>query len=147
MLAQPQTFPCPNCNEIINDSMQKCRYCSAPVDPEAAKVAATVQGKVNQACSDASYLRIAAVAMFTFLGLSFVPLLPTYWGFIVTFFVVIVMFVRWQVKFGGLQTGDPDYMRAKRLKNVALVLWLVAIPVGFIIRPLMGGIISELLSG
>lgn len=147
MLAQPQTFPCPNCNEIINDSMQECRYCSAPINPEAARVAAALQGNVNQACSDASYLRIAAVAMFVFLGLSFVPLLPTYWGFIVTFFVVIVGFIRWQVKFGRLQTDDPDYVRAKRQKNTALLLWLVAIPVGFIVRPLVGGIISRLLSG
>jgi hypothetical protein len=41
MLAQPQMFPCPNCKEIINDSMERCRYCNAPVDPQAAATAAT----------------------------------------------------------------------------------------------------------
>lgn len=147
MLAQPQIFPCPNCNEIINDSVKECRYCSAPVDPEVARIAAALQSKVNQACSDASYLRIAAAAMFVFLGLSFVPFLPTYWGFIVTFVIVILGFIRWQVKFGELQTGDPDYVRARHQKNTALLLWLVAIPVGFIVRPLLGGVIAKLLSG
>ena len=64
MLSQPQTFPCPNCNEIINDSMQTCRFCSAPVDPQAASAAAENQSRVNRACSDASFLRTAAAAMF-----------------------------------------------------------------------------------
>jgi hypothetical protein len=146
MLAHPQTFPCPNCNEIINDSMQTCRFCSAAVDPQVAATAAELQAKVNQACSDASYVRIAAVVMFVFLGLSFVPFLPTYWGFLVTFLVVMIMLIRWQVKSGGLQTRDPDYLRAKRLKNIALVLWLVAIPAGFIVRPLIGVIVSAILS-
>src|SRR5437667_12096634 len=49
MLPQPQTFPCPNCNEIINESMQTCRFCSAPVDPQAASAAAEIQSRVNRA--------------------------------------------------------------------------------------------------
>lgn len=60
MPGQPQTFPCPNCNEVINDAMERCRYCSAPIDGRAAAEAAEVQSRVNRACSDASYLRTAA---------------------------------------------------------------------------------------
>lgn len=135
---QTQTFPCPNCNEIINDSMETCRFCSAPVDKQAAAFAADIQSRVNQACNDASYLRIAAVAMWIFLGLSVVPFLPVVgWGFLITFFVVLILIVRWLIKFTGLRTRDKDYVQAKRSVIIAGVLWLVAIPVRFIIVPLV----------
>ena len=138
MLAQPQTFPCPNCNEIINDTMAKCRYCATPVDQQAAVAAAEIQSKVNQACSDASYLKTAALLMWAFLGLSFIPIIPVVgWGFLFTFIAVLVMIIRWQIKFSGIQTRDADYPRAKRSKNLALILWLAAIPVGFLVRPLL----------
>jgi hypothetical protein len=144
MLSQPQTFPCPNCGEIINDSMQTCRFCSAPVDPQAASAAAELQTRVNRACSDASFVRTAAAAMFVLLALSIVPFISliTYLGFIITCFVVLVLIVRWQIKFGRLQTNDLDYNRAKRLRTVALVLWLVAIPL-FVIRDILVAIIAR----
>ena len=142
MLAQPQTFPCPKCSEIINDSMKKCPFCSTEVDPQAAAAAAEIQSKVNQAYSDANYLRIAAGAMWAFLGLSFIPLIPLVgWGFLILFVGILVMVIRWQVKFRGLQTKDPDYPKAKRAKNLALILWVAAIPVGFVIRPLLYAIV------
>jgi hypothetical protein len=138
MFAQPQTFPCPNCNEIINDAMEKCPHCSAPVDRQAAAAAGELQSKVNQACSDASYVRTAAFVVWVFLGLSFIPIIPLVgWGFLFTFVAVLVMIIRWQVKFGGIQTKDPDYPRAKRSKNLALILWLAALIVGFVVRPLL----------
>jgi hypothetical protein len=144
MLSQPQTYPCPNCNEIINDTMEKCRYCSAPVDRQAAAAAAEIQSKVNQACSDASYLKTAAFVMWAFLGLSFIPLIPLVgWGFIFTFVAVLVMIIRWQVKFGNLRTRDADYPRAKRSKNLALILWLAALFVGFVVRPLLYTIVFQ----
>ena len=146
MLSQPQTFPCPNCNEIINDTMERCPYCSTPVDREAAAAAAEVQSRVNRACSDASFMRTAAAAMFILLGLSLLPFISliTYLGSIITFLVVLVMIIRWQIKFGSVQTGDPDYKRAKRLKNISLLLWLLAIPV-FMVREILGAIISRVM--
>jgi len=138
MLAQPQTFPCPNCKEIINDSMAQCRYCNAPVDPKAAAAAADLQSRVNQACSDASYLKTAALVMWAFLGLSFIPFVPLVsWAFLFTFLVVLVLIIRWQFKFGGIKTDDTDYPRARRSKNLALLLWLGALFLDFIIRPLL----------
>lgn len=144
----PRTFPCPNCKEIINDGMQTCRFCSAPVDPQAAKAAAELQSKVNQACSDASYTRTTAMVMLVFLGLSMLPFLPLVeGGFVVTFLAVLVMLVRWQVKFGGLQTGDADYQTAKRLRNLALIIWFAALPLGFIVRPIISILFAALVSG
>ncbi len=145
MIANPRTFRCPNCSEMINDSMTQCRFCSTPVDPAVAAMIADRQEKANRACSDASYVRIAAIAMFVFLGLSFIPFLPVvYWGFVITFFAVLVMLILWQVRFGSLVTDDPDYQRARRSKNIALILLIIAAPLGFIIRPLIGLILSAM---
>jgi hypothetical protein len=133
----PRTLPCPNCKEIINDQMQVCRYCKVPVDPAIAAQQAELQSKVNKACSDASFMRTAAAAMYVFLLLSFIPFVPAVgWAFLIAFFLVLIMGVRWQFSFGGLVTGDPDYVKAKRSKNIAFILWAVAIPVAFILRPL-----------
>ena len=137
MTPHPRTFPCPNCNEVINESMTQCRYCSVPIDAGIAALVAERQEKTNQACSDASFLKTAAVAMFVFLGLSFIPFVPlVYWGFLATFVVTIVLLVLWQVRFGSLVTSDPDYFKAKRSRNIALALVIAAAPLAFIIGPL-----------
>jgi hypothetical protein len=123
---------------MINESMTQCRYCGVTLDPAIVAHIAETQAKANQAYSDASYLRTAAVVMLAFLGLSFIPIIPLVgWAFLVTFVVVLVLLIRWQIKFGNLNTSDPDYSRAKRFRTVALVLWFVAILVGFVVRPLL----------
>ena len=133
-----RTFPCPNCNEIISDSSTQCRFCSTPIDPGVAQLVADKQEKVNQSYSDASFLRTAAVAMYVFLGLSFIPFLPVVsWGFVIIFVMVIVLLIRWQVRFGGLVTNDVDYKKARRSWVISLVLLIMAAPLGFIIRPLI----------
>lgn len=137
MIANPRTFRCPNCNEMINDSMTQCRYCSVPVDPAVAQLIAERQEKANQSYSDASFLRTAVVAMYVFMGLSYIPLVPLVgWGFLVTFIVVLVLLIRWQVRFGRLVTNDADYLKARRSWRLSLVLWLVTIPLGFLVRVL-----------
>ena len=134
MIANPRTFRCLNCNEMINDSMTQCRYCNVPVDPGVAQMIAERQEKANQSYSDASFLRTAVVAMFMFMGLSYVPYVPLVgWGFLVTFVVVLVLLIRWQMKFGSLVTNDADYLKARRSWRLSLVLWLVAILIGFIV--------------
>ena len=146
MYPTPRTFPCPNCKEIINDSTTTCRFCSVEIDPGIIALIAEQQAKANQAYSDASFLRTASVAMFVFLGLSMIPFLPfVYWGFLITFLVSVFLLIRWQIRFGTLNTSDPDYQKAKRSRTIAAVLVLIAIPVGFIIRPLLDLILSRML--
>ena len=141
MLAKPRTFRCPNCSEMINDSMTQCRYCSVPVDPAVAALIAERQEKANQAYSDASFLRTAAIAMYVFLGLSWSPLLPFifFFGLLITFFVVIILLVRWQIRYASLVTDDPDFKSARRSWWISLAL-LIGIPVIFI-----GRIVIEIL--
>ena len=125
--------------------MQVCRYCQVPVDPAIAAQQAYLQSKVNQACSDASFLRTAAATMFVFIAISLIPFISfAFWGFLMSFFFVVIMAIRWQVNFGSLVTNDPDYAKARWSKNFALILWVAAIPVGFIIRPLVPYIIMRL---
>jgi Ca2+/Na+ antiporter len=138
MSFSPRTFRCPNCNEMINDQMTECRYCSVPVDPGVAQLIADRQQKANQAVSDASFLRTATIAMWVFLGLSFIPFLPLVeLGFVIVAIVVIVLAIRWQVKFNNLLTSDADYQAARKSWRTSLLLMLVALPVAFIVRPLL----------
>jgi Ca2+/Na+ antiporter len=103
-----------------------------------AQLIADRQEKANQSYSDASYLRTAAIAMYVFLGLSFIPIIPLVgWAFLIIFVIVIVLLIRWQVKFGSLQTNDADYKTARRSWIVSLVLLIAAIPLGFIVRPIV----------
>jgi len=138
MSFSPRTFRCPNCNEMINDSMTQCRYCSVPVDPGVAQLIADRQQKANHAVSDASYLRSTTIAMWVLLGLSFIPLIPLVsLGFLIVLAVAIVLVIRWQVKFGNLLTNDPDYQAARKSWRMSLLLMLVATPVAFIVRPII----------
>jgi len=132
VIANPRTFRCPNCNEMINDSMTQCRYCSVPVDPAVAQLIGERQEKANQSYSDASFLRTAVVAIYVLMGLGFI--LPFVgWGSVIVFFVALVLLIRWQVKFGRLVTNDADYLKARRSWRLSLVLWLAVIPVRVIV--------------
>ena len=138
MSFSPRTFRCPNCNEMINDQMTTCRYCSVPVDPGVAQLIADRQQKANQAVSDASFLRTAAIAEWVFLGLSFIPFIPVVeLAFVIVGVVVVVLVIRWQVKFNNLLTSDADYQAARKSWRISLILMLLAAPVGFIVRPLV----------
>lgn len=149
MFEPTRPFPCPGCTEIISGKMARCKYCHAPVDAGIAEMLAETQGKVNQACSDASYLKAAAVGMWVLLGLCFIPLLPLVGlCFELTFVVVLVLVIRWQLKFNDLNTSDADYAKATRAKNFASILWLAALLVGFFIMPLvMDSITPDFMNG
>ena len=93
------TFPCPSCREFINTSMSECRFCHAPVDPQAAMAAVEVQEKINAACNSASMVRTLAGAMWVFFFVRYIPFLGLV-GLVslVLFFVVPVWLVVWLVK-------------------------------------------------
>jgi len=104
-------FPCPNCQETINTSMQVCSFCSSPIDPAAAAAAALQFARVNQACSDASYLKIMAGSAFTFYLLRFVPFLNLM-AIVALWFLeaaIPLMTIRWWAKFGDLRIDDPGF--------------------------------------
>lgn len=147
MLANPRTFRCPNCKEMINDSMTQCRYCSVPVDPGVAQLIADRQEKANQAYSDASFLRTAVVAMYVFLGTSLIPLLGfAVWGFFITFVVVIVLLIRWQVRYATLLSDDADFQKARRSWWISLLM-LIGICALIVFRIVLGLLLTISRSG
>lgn len=135
------TFPCPNCREFINTSMTTCRYCSAAIDPQAASTAVELQDKVNRACNDASLVRNLAGAMWVFFFVRLIPIIGyvASFGVFVLFVLITVRLIMWQVRFGGIQTADLDYKRAKRNILVALGLWLLMIIVPAVLIFLLAG--------
>jgi ABC-type sulfate transport system permease subunit len=60
-------------------------------------------------------------------------------GLLALFFLVPVRLIMWQVRFGGIQTLDIDYKRAKRNILVALGLWLLIIIIPVILIFLLAG--------
>jgi hypothetical protein len=118
-----EIFPCPNCQETINTSMQVCSFCSAPIDPAAAAASAEAFARVNQACSDASYLKIMACSSFTFLFLRLFPFLSLLGtvGFWFLELAVPLMTIHWWLCYGAIRIDDPGFARARR---TALVVGL-----------------------
>jgi hypothetical protein len=116
--------------------MSKCRFCGAPVDKGIAQRIAATQQRVNSAFSDSGYIKNAAFLMWGLLGISLIPFVP--WvslGSQITFFILIVLIVRWYLKYGDINTSDPDYQKARRSIYLATALWLAAIPTEFLIKP------------
>jgi hypothetical protein len=72
-LGEPSIFDCPNCKETIDANAETCRFCGMKVDREAALKAAALLARINQACSDASYMKSTALALPVFFVLRFVP--------------------------------------------------------------------------
>ena len=122
-----RVFPCPSCGEMIYSSVERCRFCSATVDAQAAALGAEQQGKINAACNHAKMLRNGVGVMWVFFLLSTIPFMPFGWGFIGLFFVIPVWLFTWPIKFGRLESSDADYKTARRDWLIALICWLAAL--------------------
>jgi hypothetical protein len=119
-----EVFPCPKCFETINTSIRQCPYCSSPIDAATAQAAGAATSRISQACSDASYLKIMSWAVGSFFLILFLPIvgLAGYLGLWFLRFAIPFMSVRWWIKFGKIQTGDPDFSSAKNAATAASVL-------------------------
>jgi hypothetical protein len=144
MASTLRVFPCPNCRETINNLAQQCPFCGTPVDAAAAELAADALSRINQACSDASYLRVMGTCSAGFFLLRYVPFLGGIGniGFLGLLVAVPAMSLRWWARFAGLPTTDAEYVRARRnvllIGCVSLILLLagVALVIAFIFRGL-----------
>ncbi|MGA2350188.1 MAG: hypothetical protein ABSF70_07140 [Terracidiphilus sp.] len=131
-ISQARVFQCPNCKETIDTSAQQCRFCHATIDAGAAEAAAEVMARINQACSDASYLKVMAIALLVAFAFSFVPIVSLLgtWALIFLLFAVPVMLVRWWVKFRSIQSTESDFSRARGI--------VIGISVPGVILPFIG---------
>ena len=128
-LNRVRVFQCPHCNQTIDTGAPRCRFCSAPIDKAAAETAASLMERVNQACSDASYLKIALVCGLVFFCMIFLPLMGMVGavGFYFLLIAVPIWTVRWWLRFGKLKAADADFRRARKT-----MLW-VAVPVAAVL--------------
>jgi hypothetical protein len=109
-------FECPNCRQTIDSASTQCRFGSAAIDPAVALEATERMARLNQACSDASFLRTMAIAIFVFIGLMFIPYLTSWLGLVGYWFLTVAipfMSVRWWVRFHAIRTDDRDFNRAR----------------------------------
>jgi hypothetical protein len=124
-------FECPNCKQTIDASSTQCRYCSTQIDPKAALEAADLMARINLACSDASFLRTAAICIFAFIGIMFIPFMGLL-GMVGYYFLLVAvpfLAIRWFVRFHAIRSDDPDFKRARM--TVIIVSGLILIPIAF----------------
>jgi hypothetical protein len=127
-------FSCPKCKETIDASAEFCRFCGAPVDAGAAEEAAELLARVNQACSDAGFLKIMAIGVPVAFVVSLLPFVSLLGALSLTFlcFAVPGMAVRWWVKFSGIQSNESDFRRARGIVIGISVVSLILVIVGVI---------------
>lgn len=135
-------FECPHCKETIDSSADNCRFCGTTIDHEAAQQAAATLAKVNQAVSDASYMRTCSLALPVFFVLRFVPFFT--WlggiGFVGLSLVVPIWALLWWVKYAKFKADDKDYRNARTtVKICGIVVGLVLVLL--IVLPFIFGII------
>ncbi len=145
-LAEPTIFACPNCKETIDTKAETCRFCGFKVDREVAPAAAALMARINQALSDASYMRSTALALPVFLVLRFVPFIAMLGsiGFLVVSVAVPIWAARWWRKFSKIETDDAEFQKARKTVKwagiiVSLVLVLFVI-VPFVVVIAVGNI-------
>jgi hypothetical protein len=114
-MAEPTIFECPACKETIDAKAETCRFCGVKVDHEAALRAAVVLAKVNQACSDASYMKSTALTLPVFFALRFVPFIALVGtvGFWVLLVALPFWALRWLLKYRGLESDDAEFRKAR----------------------------------
>lgn len=128
-------FECPHCGQTIDVSADKCRFCGAKIDHQAAQKAAQLLEKVDQACNDASILRYSAVSAFTLsvgivIGVLRNPRFIERVGFqnVVLGYCALVLAVslpfpfwslRWWAKNAHLESDDEEFQNDRKMVRAA----------------------------
>jgi hypothetical protein len=146
------SFRCENCQEVINDSSNICRFCGFEISDDELRIKSETQTKVNQAYNDASNLKILGIACLAisvprsvddiFVGYftnSYVNYFPH--GLILIF---LFFLVRWQYNFGKLKVNNEDFKQSKQNKNFGVFLWLVSVVLVFILVPIIENFVFSL---
>ncbi len=142
----PTIFQCPNCNETIDSTADSCRFCGVKVDHEAAAKAALLLAKIDQACSDSSYMKSCAWALPVFFVLRFVPFLNLFGavGFIGLLIVIPAWALRWWMKYAGIATQDADFLRARSVVKITGIIVLLLF-VFLVIFPFLFGMLIAMI--
>jgi hypothetical protein len=133
-------FPCPKCNETIDNTAETCRFCGQPVDHEAAVKAAQLLSKINQACSDASYTKSCALAFPVFFVVRYIPFISGAGGlgFLGLGIGIPVWSLIWWFKYGSIRADDADFIRARKTVRLAGIGVFVAFVLFVLAQILIG---------
>jgi len=146
------SFLCENCEKMINNLSNACRFCGFIISDNELKTKSETQTKINQAFNDANNLKFIGIAcltlsfphtiddiLFGYFTNSYVNYFPH--GLILIF---LLSWIRWQFSFGQLQASDTAFEQAKTNRNLALCLWLTSIFLVFILVPIIEKFIFSL---
>lgn len=135
-------FPCPKCNETIDNTAETCRFCGQPVDHAEALKAAELLSKINQAVSDATYMRTSALTLPVFFVLRLIPFVSMLGGigFIGLSLAIPVWALSWWLKFGAIETNDADFIRSRKAVKGAGISVSVVL-VFLVIAPFLLGVL------
>jgi len=146
-LGEPTIFDCPNCHETIDARAETCRFCGMKVDHEAAHLAALQLAKINQGCSDASYMRSTALAIPVFFVLRLVPFFGFVGliGFIGLTVGIPIWTMIWWFKYGEIASRDDDFVKARRTVKIITIAVPIVLFV-FVILPFLVAFVLGILA-
>jgi hypothetical protein len=125
---------CPACNEIITANSAECKYCSLPLNQHIIGIEVMKFEKVSKAVTEANTIRSSNAALIL-VGLLCVYLLISgasglqrvYIHFIPV--AGLIWVISWFVRYGSLQSKDPDWEPARTQVKQSLLMWII----GFVI--------------
>lgn len=147
MLDGYKTFRCPNCKEMVNNTMQICKHCSAPLDEQAITASVEKQERINSAYNAASNVRILAGVMWIAFFFSLLPFIGIIGGigFYLAFVGVPVFLIIWLVRFGSVDRKEPDMNGVTRTLLMAFGLWVLfpVLYIGLLVLVFAGAVAYE----
>lgn len=124
-----QVFRCPGCHEMINTSMDRCRFCGVGIDRYAAQEAVVFQQKVNRAIENASYTRILAgiLPLIYIAGVKNRSASAIIWG-MVPLLLGFPLYVAWGWSlYRQIPPIEPGIRSAKGYLMQASALWILMV--------------------
>jgi len=129
-------FRCPSCKEVIRTGQPVCKYCNFSIDgPTAHAEALKFQAGID-ACAAANHIKslnyaapvlllLDATLLFLWSGDEFFSSTRMRIGISILPFGSLAGAFGWFMKYGRLQTDDPDFPEAKQAVKKALILWAI----------------------
>lgn len=122
-----KTFRCPNCKELVNNTMTSCSHCSLELNEQTVSDSIATQERINSAYNSANNVRILAGAMWAFFFFSFLPFIGIIGrlGFYMAFVGVPFWLVVWMIRFGNINKSEPNIDEARKFLLTALGIWAI----------------------